>query len=79
MRKISGLATAAAIATAVVGVQGGNVTVQAASSPDAAALAIAALKDHPGAARATDGQKFVVRDTIVDSNGTTHVATRACA
>ena len=73
MRKISGLATAAALATAVVGMQAGSVTSQAADSPDAASLAIAALTDHPGAARATDGQKFVVTDTIFDSNGATHV------
>jgi len=73
MRKISGLATAAALATAVVGMQAGSVTSQAATSPDAASLAIAALMDHLGAARATDGQKFVVTDTIVDSFGTTHV------
>ena len=73
MRKISGLATAAVLATAVVGMQAGSVTRQAATSPDAASLAIAALPDHPGAARATAGQKFVVTDTIVDNNGTTHV------
>ena len=36
-------------------------------------LAIAALQHHPGVARATTGQKFVVTDTIVDRDGSTHV------
>jgi Zn-dependent metalloprotease len=73
MRKFSGLATAAVLATAVVGVQAGSATGQSVRTPDRASLAIAALKDHPGAARATTGQSFVVTDTMVDKNGTTHV------
>ncbi|MET0523177.1 MAG: M4 family metallopeptidase [Nocardioides sp.] len=72
MRKISGLAIAAVLATAVVGVQSGSATGQAGRS-DKAATAISALQNHPGAARAATGQKFVVTDTIVDRDGSTHV------
>ncbi len=72
MRKISGLAIAAVLATAVVGAQSGSATGQAVRS-DKAATAISALQNHPGAARHTTGQKFVVTDTIVDRDGSTHV------
>ena len=73
MRKFSGLAIAAVLATAVVGVQSGSATGQAVRSADTTATAVAALQNHPGLARATTGQRFVVNDTIVDRDGTTHV------
>jgi Zn-dependent metalloprotease len=73
MRKFSGLAIAAVLATAVVGAQSGSATGQAVRSPAKAATVVAALQDHPGAARAAAGQRFVVTNTIVDRDGSTHV------
>ena len=70
MRKISGLATAAVLATAVVGMQAGSATGQAVRSAEARDCCRRA-PGPPGVARATTGQKFVVTDTIVDDNGAT--------
>ena len=79
MRRISGLAAlAVAAATAAALPLTTASSAQApttAPSPPASSwrCALAALRRHPGAARATDGQAFVVRPRIVDADGTTHV------
>ncbi|WP_206065177.1 M4 family metallopeptidase [Nocardioides sp. JQ2195] len=49
-----------------------------AQTPQAAAKhtsddAVAALQSHPAAARATEGQKFKVTQTVVDADGSRHV------
>ncbi len=73
MRSISGFALAAVLAAGAVGTQAGTATGQAVRTPDAAAKAVAALGDHPGAARATAGQAFRVTDVVRDRDGATHV------
>lgn len=73
MRSISGLALAAACATAVVGVQAGSATGQAARTPDAGSAAVTALTHHPAAARSAPGQDVRVTEVITDRDGTTHV------
>lgn len=75
MRTTWGIAGLAALAIGTLGVQSGGGAATAASAPtaDPAAAAIAALQQHPGAARAADGQAFTVVDTIVDADGSTHV------
>ena len=73
MRSISGFALAAVLAAGVVGTQAATATGQAGRAPDATAKAVAALHDHPGAARATDGQTFRVTDVVRDRDGATHV------
>jgi zinc metalloprotease ZmpA len=72
MRRISGLAIAAALAVTVVGAQtSGASGTNADRSPAEAALG--ALANHPAAARATDGQDFRVTHTLTDRDGSTHV------
>ena len=73
MRKFSGLAIAAVLATAVVGVQSGSATGQAVRSPARPRQPSRRSRTTRVLARATTGQKFVVTDTIVDRDGTTHV------
>ena len=77
MRSISGFALAAATATAIAGVQAGPSTTAtgatASVSTDPGRAAVAALADHPGAARATAGQGFRVTAVLKDPNGASHV------
>jgi Zn-dependent metalloprotease len=81
MRRTAGLAalavaaaTAAALPlTAASSAQGAPASAPAVARADVVTDALAALQRHPGAARATDGQGFVVRATIVDADGGTHV------
>ncbi|MBB6626469.1 M4 family metallopeptidase [Nocardioides sp. KIGAM211] len=75
MRKTLGLATAAVLAASTLGVQtAGSLTADARpGQPSIASAAVAALQQHPGAARSTEGQAFRVTDTITDANGATHV------
>jgi zinc metalloprotease ZmpA len=69
MRRTLGLATAAVLAAGTLGVQ----TADAARPPARAGSALSALAEHPGAARAADGQAFRATSTIVDPDGATHV------
>ncbi len=78
MRRTAGLAafalaaaTAAALplTTAAHGAQGAAPAARA----DVVGDALAGLRAHPGASRATDGQAFVTRQTLVDPDGSTHV------
>lgn len=71
MRRAAGIAALAVVAAATTGMAGTS-TVNAAPK-DPAVMALSNLKSHPAAARATDGQAFQVKSTIVDKNGTTHV------
>ena len=69
MRRTLGLATAAVLAAGTLGIQ----TADAARPATPARSATGALADHPGAARAADGQAFRVTHTVVDPDGATHV------
>ena len=69
MRTPISLASLAAAALGLAGLAVTGATADAASSGDSA---IAALRQHPGVARAATGQAFVERGSIVDANGTTH-------
>jgi len=69
MRRTFGLATAAVLAAGTLGVQ----TADAARPSTPTGSALGALADHPGAARAADGQAFRVTRTLVDPDGATHV------
>ncbi len=73
MRRTLGLATAAVLAAGTIGVQAGTASGQAAGTPGTAAAAVAALQQHPVAARDAAGQAFRVTDTITDPDGSTHV------
>ncbi len=73
MRKTAGLATLAALALSAAAATSLGATAGAAPSGGPGADALAALTAHPGAARAADGQEFVVRRTVTDADGTTHV------
>ncbi len=76
MRRTAGLAAfALAAATAAALPLTTATSAQGAPSArtDAVGDAIAGLKAHPGAARATEGQRFVARETLVDPDGSTHV------
>lgn len=84
MRRTAGIAalavTAAAAAalplTTATSAQGAPTAASGtalAAPADAVAGALAALGSHDGAARATEGQDFVARSTVVDPDGTTHV------
>ncbi len=68
MRRISGVATAAVLALAAVGIQSGGS--QAAPQRP---TAVQALLAHPGAALASDGTAFKVTDTVSDADGSTHI------
>lgn len=78
MRKTTAWATFTLAAAAI----GAGVSTPAQSSPapssrihpsTGSVSVIEALAQHPGAARAADGQRFVRVSTLVDSDGTTHV------
>ena len=69
MRRTLGLAAAAVLAAGTLGVQ----TADAARPPARAGSALSALAEHPGAARAADGQAFRATRIIVDPDGATHV------
>ncbi|MFL6003734.1 MAG: M4 family metallopeptidase [Nocardioides sp.] len=73
MRRISGLAIAAALAVTVVGVQTGGASGNTADRANAARAALGALADHPAAARAAGGQDFRVTHILTDRDGSTHV------
>ncbi|WP_125038730.1 M4 family metallopeptidase [Nocardioides sp. LS1] len=73
MRRTLGLATAAVLAAGTMGVQAADASGQTARTANTGVSAITALQQHPGAARATDGQAFRVTDTIIDKDGTSHV------
>jgi len=68
MRRTLGLATAAVLAAGTLGIQTAD-----ARPTTGAESALGALAEHPGAARAADGQAFRVTRTVVDPDGTTHV------
>ncbi|MDR7253663.1 Zn-dependent metalloprotease [Nocardioides sp. BE266] len=79
MRRTAGLAalavaaaTAAALPLTTATSAQGAPTAPSART-DAASSALTALQHHDGAARATDGQDFVARSTVVDADGTSHV------
>ncbi len=75
-----GLAVAAVLATAVLGVQATGTT-SASSAPadpgpsaaERADAAVAALLDRPGVARDATGQRLEVVSTLVERDGTSHV------
>ncbi|CAM3623506.1 M4 family metallopeptidase [Nocardioides zeicaulis] len=77
MRRTAGLAalavaaaTAAALPmTAATSATGGTPAARA----DVVTDALAALQQHPGAARDAAGQRFVARTTVVDPDGSSHV------
>ncbi len=73
MRKTAGLATLAALALSAAGATSLGSPAGAATAAGPGADALAALAAHPGVARAADGQQFVVRGTLTDADGTTHV------
>ena len=81
MRRTAGLAalavaaaTAAALPlTTATSAQGAPSAAPASARADLAADALTALRRHPGAARATDGQAFVAGATLVDPDGSSHV------
>ncbi|HEY0644701.1 MAG TPA: peptidase M4 family protein, partial [Nocardioides sp.] len=81
MRRTAGLAalavaaaTAAALPmTTASSAQGAPAAAPTSARADVAADALRALQRHPGAARATDGQSFVARATLVDADGSSHV------
>lgn len=81
MRRTAGLAalavaaaTAAALPlTTASSAQGAPSAAPASARADLAADALTALRRHPGAARATDGQSFVAGATLVDPDGSSHV------
>jgi len=81
MRRTAGLAalavaaaTAAALPlTAASSAQGAPTPAPTSARADLTGDALAALQRHPGLARATDGQAFVARDTLVDADGSSHV------
>ena len=74
MRRTAGLAALALAAATAAALP---LTTAAQGAPaartDAVGDALAGLRTHPGAARATDGQAFVARDTVVDADGSSHV------
>ncbi len=74
MRRTAGLAALALAAATAAALP---LTTAAQGAPaaraDAVGDALAGLRTHPGAARATDGQAFVARETVVDPDGSTHV------
>lgn len=77
MRRTSGFSAAGLAAAAVLAA--GTLSTQVATGPAAsaapgpAAAALAALADHPGVARAADGQGFTAVGTLTDADGSTHV------
>jgi Zn-dependent metalloprotease len=81
MRRTAGLAalavaaaTAAALPmTTASSAQGAPAAAPTSARADVAADALSALQRHPRAARATDGQAFVARATLVDADGSSHV------
>ncbi len=81
MRRTAGLAAlAVAAATAAslplmtaTSAQGAPTSASTSARATPTADALAALQRHPGAARATDGQAFVARTTLVDPDGSSHV------
>ena len=60
MRRTLGLATVAVLAAGTIGVQAGTANGQVARTPGIAAAAVAALQQHPVAARDTAGHRAVV-------------------
>ena len=81
MRRTAGLAafavaaaTAAALPlTVATSAQGAPTSASTSARADLTGDALTALQRHPGAARATDGQSFVARETLVDPDGSSHV------
>ncbi len=74
MLRTFGLATAAVLAASSLGMPAAQADpAGSAHRADPTASAVEALLAHPGAARATQGQRFVVGETIRDANGTSHV------
>ena len=81
MRRTAGLAafamaaaTAAALPlTTATSAQGAPPAAPAGVRAGLVSDALSALRSHPGAARATDGQAFVATGTITDADGGTHV------
>ncbi len=82
MRRTAGLAalavaaaTAALPLTTAASAQGAPAptTATVGLRADTVSDALSALQRHPGAARATDGQAFVARSTVVDADGSSHV------
>ncbi|MBS2937494.1 M4 family metallopeptidase [Nocardioides sp. J2M5] len=76
MRRTAGLAAlavAAATAAALPVTSASSAPGAAPARAGVAADALSALQQHPGAARAVAGQEFVVRSTLVDPDGSTHV------
>lgn len=69
MRRSLGLAALAVVATAAAGLPAQTSHAAPAGSGDSAA---AALRAHPGVARAVEGQAFVQRSVVTDRDGTTH-------
>ncbi|CUR60045.1 Griselysin, Metallo peptidase, MEROPS family M04 [metagenome] len=81
MRRTAGLAALAVAAATAAGLplttatsaQGAPGSSPTAAHGDGVAAALAALGSHARAARATDGQAFVARSSVVDADGTSHV------
>ncbi|KQV72803.1 peptidase [Nocardioides sp. Root122] len=80
MRRTAGLAALAVVAataalplTTATSAQGAPGSSPTAARADSVAAALAALGAHPRAARASDGQAFVARSSVVDADGTSHV------
>ncbi len=71
MRRTAPLAAAAVIALGLGALA--TTTPATAAGQDPGARALAALAEHPGAARAASGQEFAARSTLTDADGTTHV------
>ncbi|QDY07241.1 M4 family metallopeptidase [Micromonospora sp. HM134] len=69
---LSGLATAALLATAVT-VPTAATAAPAGPAADPFARAVAQLKSHSGAGLAADGQTFTPRNVVTDADGTEHV------
>ncbi len=74
MRKTAGLAAATLVMGGLAaGTTGASATTASAADGDLVGSAIAAVKAHPGATKAGQGQAFTVTDVLVDSDGTSHV------
>jgi Zn-dependent metalloprotease len=76
MRRTAGLAAfalAAATAAALPLTTATSAQGAPAAGADVVGDALAGLEAHPGAARATEGQAFVARETLVDPDGSSHV------
>ena len=71
MRRTLGFLCAAALAAGTFGVQTAGAAPGGGQERGPAAAAIAALQQHPGAARAADGQRFEARTVQQDADGTT--------